>query len=351
MKRSARAVSAARLAMPALVLALSAALLPPRIAAAQEKLTDDVHLSVDLSPDSLTVGDPVLARLLVRTPPATQVRFAAEQKLGNEVQILDFKEHPSRVAEDSGETLWEAQYTLAIYATGEKMLPPLVVQVQRDSLAAVVASDSIFVYVASVLDDSLAAGNILDIKGQRDLRVPWPLWVWILIAAAVIALLVAVWWWRRRNRRPVVVHVEPLRPAHEIALAALRKLETKRLPLDGHIKEHYIQLSEILRSYLEAAPVFGIPALEETTDEIVRSLQDRGTVKERVTHVQLLCEEADLVKFAKHQPPIDECMEGIERVAAFVRQTSRLSDNGVTIDHGATRTTPDNGATPPGAPA
>lgn len=291
--------------------------------ASQQDLLDSVHLSVALSPDSLTVGDPVVAHLQMRTAADTQVRFSPEQKLGNEVQILNFQEQPHSLAEDSGETLWEAQYTLALYLTGEKMLPPFVVQVQRDSVTTLVSSDSVFVYVASVLDDSLAAGNILDIKEQRDLRVPWPLWVWIVLAVVAVALLIAFLWWRRRNRRPIVVRVEPLKPAHEIALAALRQLQAKRLPLDGRIKEHYIQLSEILRSYLEAAPVFAIPALEETTDEIVQSLKDRGTTPERVTHVQLLCEEADLVKFAKHQPPVDECMEGIERVADFVRQTSR----------------------------
>jgi len=69
---------------------------------------------------------------------------------------------------------------------------------------------------------------------------------------------------------------------------------------------------------------------ERKADEIVRSLQDRGTARERVTHVQLLSEEADLVKFAKHRPPVDECLAGIERVAEFVRQTSRQSVNGAT---------------------
>jgi len=293
------------------------------LSAAQQKLADSVHLSVSVLADSLTVGDPFVARFQVRTAPDTQVRFAAEQKLGSEVQILGFSEQPGQPSPDSGEIVHEAQYTLALYATGEKMLPPFVVQVQQDSVTTVVASDSLFVYVASVLDDSLAAGNILDIKEQRDLRVPWPLWVWIVLGAVALAAVIAFLWWRRRNRRPVVVHVEPARPAHEVALTALRKLETKRLPLDGRIKEHYIELSEILRSYLEASPAFAIPALEETTDEIVQSLKHRGVAPDRVTHVQLLCEEADLVKFAKHRPPVDECMEAIERVADFVRQTSK----------------------------
>ena len=73
------------------------------------------------------------------------------------------------------------------------------------------------------------------------------------------------------------------------------------------------------------APLFRIPALEETTDEIVMSLRDRDTSKELLQQVQSLCEEADLVKFAKHQPPVDECMQALQRVGDFVRETTRAA--------------------------
>lgn len=286
-------------------------------------LARSVRVFVELTPDSLTVGDPVTARFTVRADAGTQVSFAPELELGSAVQILEFREQPPRDMQDGGERVWEADYALAIYTVGERMLPPFRAQVRRGAQTAIVQTDSVLVYVASVLNDSLAAADLVDIKEQRDLAVPWPLWAWILLGTLALALLLFVLWWRRRHRRPVQVVVEPPKPAHELALLALRKLETKRLPLEGRTKEHYIELSEILRAYLEESPVFGIPALEETTDEIVVSLKQRGTTAHRIEHVRLLCEEADLVKFARHQPPVDESMRALERVAAFVRETAR----------------------------
>jgi hypothetical protein len=290
---------------------------------AQQALARSVHLQIDVAPDSITVGDPIAVKLVVRAAAETQVQFAPEIPVGDAAQMLDFTESPGGPADGDGMRSWTARYTLGVYAVGENMLPPIAVLVQRDSVTTTVSTDSIFVFVESVLDDSLAAADMLDIKGQQGLGIPWPIWAWALIGAAIVAALLLWSWWYRRRRRPTVVPYVRPKPADVIALAALRMLEEKRLPLDGHIKEHYVQLSDILRAYLEAAPLFRIPALEETTDEIVMSLRDRNTSKELIQQVQSLCEEADLVKFAKHQPPVDECMQALQRVDAFVRETAK----------------------------
>ena len=119
------------------------------------------------------------------------------------------------------------------------------------------------------------------------------------------------------------VPVAPPRPAHEVALAELRKLETLRLPFEGKIKEHYVRLSEILRRYLEDSRQFAMSALEETTYEIVRELRDKGYMQPVVDEVAAMCDEADLVKFAKFEPTIQECNEGLERVRRFVNETAK----------------------------
>jgi len=290
---------------------------------AQQALAQSIQLQIDVAPDSITVGDPIAVKLVVRAAAETQVQFAPEIPVGDAAQMLDFTESPGGPVDGDGMRSWTARYTLGVYAVGENMLPPIAVLVQRDSVITTVTTDSIFVFVESVLDDSLAAADMLDIKGQQGLGIPWPIWAWVLIGVAIIAALLLWLWWYRRSRRATVVPYIPPKPADVIALAALRVLEEKRLPLDGHIKEHYVQLSDILRAYLEAAPLFRLPALEETTDEIVTSLRDRDTSKELIQQVQSLCEEADLVKFAKHQPPVDECMQALQRVDAFVRETAK----------------------------
>ena len=66
-----------------------------------------------------------------------------------------------------------------------------------------------------------------------------------------------------------------------------------------------MRLSEILRRYLEDG--FGVAALEETTEEILFDLERHGFDRATVKQIGALCGESDLVKFAKHEPTIEEC--------------------------------------------
>ena len=207
---------------------------------------------------------------------------------------------------------------------GDVVLPPWTVEVRADSLQALASTDSIRLFVTSVLDDSLAQAGLRDLKPQAALRVsPWP---WILAGLAVVGLAAAFfWWWRRRRRRRAapVVPLERLRPAHEVALEALRRLESRRLPVDGKFEEHHVRLSEILRRYLEDG--FGVAALEETTEEILFDLDRHGFDRATVKQVGALCAESDLVKFAKHGPTVEECIRSLEHVRDFVLGTAARS--------------------------
>jgi len=206
---------------------------------------------------------------------------------------------------------------------GDVVLPPWPVEVHTDSLVVTATSDSIHLQVASVLNDSLAAADLSDIKPQAKLAVtPWP---WIIAAAALlVAVALFIWWWRQRKRpRATVVPMPRPRPAHEAALEALRRLESQRLPLDGKFKEHHVQLSEILRRYLEDG--FTVPALEETTDEILFELERRSFDRTTIKQVAGLCAESDLVKFAKHEPTIEACVQSLGHVRDFVMATAARS--------------------------
>lgn len=286
---------------------------------------DDVQVYVTTRPDSLTVGDRATLEVVVEAPAGIEVHFPPTNPIvertigvyGVEVQP------PSADAAGTGRNTWIARYTIGVYAVGEVVLPPWLVQVRADSLVAFAHSDSVRFFVESVLDDSLAAADIRDLKPQQDVPVPLAWWVWASMAA--LAVLVALGILHRRRRTPAAVPLPPPRPAHDVALGELRKLETLRLPFDGKIKQHYMRLSEILRTYLENAPAFRISALEETTREILQELTSRSFRQEIVDELAAICEDADLVKFAKHQPAIDQCTAALERTRRFVLDTAKTS--------------------------
>jgi hypothetical protein len=113
-----------------------------------------------------------------------------------------------------------------------------------------------------------------------------------------------------------------------IALEALAALRREELARAGRVKEHYIRLTDIVRPYLERR--FGVPALDLTTSEILAAIAGTGgdtrALGEGTAKAELmrLLEEADLVKFARLEPPAPLAEGAIDRAADFVRETARV---------------------------
>ena len=291
----------------------------------------DVSISVHTSPETLTVGDRVTLEVRVEAPAGLEISFLTPKTASAQVEVKDVEARPPETRDDKsasrrpGRAKWTGRYTLAVFAVGDIVFPPWPVQVRADTQVAVVHTDSVRLHVQSVLDDSLAAADMRDLKPQQAIPVPLPAWLWVLAGALAGAGGLAWWLLHRRRRRVPAAPVLPLRPAHEVALAELRRLESLRLPFEGRFKEHYVRLSEILRHYLEESHQFGIAALEETTDEIVRELDAKHYKPLVLKSVSGLCEEADLVKFAKHEPSIEACNAALERLRGFVLDTSKAA--------------------------
>lgn len=297
------------------------------------ELLRDVHLDVRTSPDSLTVGDPLLLELRVDAPHGMDVTFPETLPAGGPADLLQRTVIQPRESDPQGQKSgtglappapgfdrWTARYTVAVFGSGEVALPPWKVTVKRDSLFAIASTDSIRLTLSSVLDDSLAAAKIRDLKPQASLPLPqWPYWVG---AGALLLLALALAWWLRRRRRPkaAIVPIIRQRPADEVALEALRRLDTRRLPVDGKFKEYYVALSEILRRYLEDG--FGVAALEETTEELLYDLGRHGFDRDLLNRIRSMCEASDLVKFAKYEPSIEDAVRELDRVRDFVTSTA-----------------------------
>ena len=325
---------AAAAAVPTVPPVAAAAASPaPLVGRETPELLRDVHLDVHTSPDSLTVGDPLLLEIRVDAPHGMQVSFPDALPAGGPADLLqrtvlepgapDPRGKQSAAgapAAAAGFDRWTARYSLAVFGSGDVALPPWKMVVKQDSLFAVASTDSIRVTLSSVLDDSLAAAKIRDLKPQANL--PLAQWPWWVGGAVLVLLALAFAWWLRRRRRPraAILPMVRRRPADEVALEALRRLETRRLPVDGKFKEYYVAVSEILRRYLEDG--FGVAALEETTEELLYDLGRHGFDRELLNRVRSMSETSDLVKFAKYEPTIEDAVRELDRVRDFVTTTA-----------------------------
>jgi hypothetical protein len=86
------------------------------------------------------------------------------------------------------------------------------------------------------------------------------------------------------------------------------------------VKEYHIEVSEILRTYVERR--FSVPALEMTTREVAEGLQAARVDADIKERLQRFLDRCDLVKFAKVRPDAERSRSVLELGRELVRRTA-----------------------------
>jgi hypothetical protein len=138
-----------------------------------------------------------------------------------------------------------------------------------------------------------------------------------------IAALMAIGlgaWGIRRLRLKATRPAAPPPPPWEVAYARLRKLDNRHLPQAGQWDAYYVELSAILREYIEAR--LQVRAPEHTTPEFLAEATRSGLfTSAQQQMLAVFLRQSDRVKFAQHQPTMEEMDGGLARVLQFVDET------------------------------
>ncbi len=273
-----------------------------------------VRLTAQVDPKTYRIGDWIDVHVTGTVDAAVDsVRAAVADSLGP-FEVL--------TVQRSG-TQPEWLIRLSTVDSGKSFIPPIpfVYRAKGDTALQTAYTNALTITVAGLTINP--QGEIKDIKPP--LSAPWKFedFVPYLIGLVVLALAVAGYLYYRRKRKQALDHLVDVRPAmppHREALTALRILEEKKLWQQGHVKEYYSEVTEIIRRFFEGR--WNIMALERTTDEILdqmRGIPDALSVWESL---RAFLTTADLVKFAKSQPtPAEHELElrwGYEIVRAMV---------------------------------
>lgn len=172
--------------------------------------------------------------------------------------------------------------------------------------------------------DSVLAGHSAEVEAPAPPfppRFPWLPWTFGVLGA--VALLALVLWWRRRPGRRRPADDEVRLPAHVTALRALSRLRHASRLTAEEIDAFYVEVSRILRGYLEER--FGLHAPERTTDEFLAELNAQGQAspldgRQRGALGGFL-RQCDLVKFARAQPGVDVHEESLRTAEELVEAT------------------------------
>jgi len=212
------------------------------------------------------------------------------------------------------------EYDIASYETGQFSIPSQTVRFHLpDGGTAEASTDSLPVMIMSVASgDSLA--DIRGLKSPIKIGYRFP-WLYVIIAAVLLIIAAVILWRILRKKKELEAESEPVdtRPPWIIAEENLRKLRETDLIEREEYKAFYLQLTEIVRRYLE--PRFGVDAIDRTTWELRQELSSIGLSEERYSVLFQLFDSADLVKFAKSIPTQEIVDTDFQRAWSFVKGT------------------------------
>lgn len=183
------------------------------------------------------------------------------------------------------------------------------------------ATNALTIKVLPVDLDSLTTINPLESVVDANYRwydwIPdW--WLWVLLGIAVAGIAVVLLLLYRKNGT-IIVHKQRPVPPYELAIRRLNELRERKLAENGHEKEFYTQLTDILRQYLEGR--FAINALEMSSTQILASLRSNEETRMTAEQMKQILEIADFVKFAKVRPLPDDNIKAFNSAAQFVEDT------------------------------
>ena len=300
---------------------------PPDENAAEAPLSAEtrhgpVTATVSLAPPSPRLGDSLVLTLTVAAEPGVAVEMPAFGDALGRFAIIDFA--PRQETTEHG-ARHSQRYTLQVSASGRQRIPRLRVtfvdergtSTGQDPPRRELMTDELGFKVASMLPQGAVAAEL---RGPRaplpELTGPWLARHWPWLAGALGGLggiVLGVVLWRRRQA------VRARLTAYDRALARLRRLQRAGLPAASAVDAWYVELSDIVRRYIEER--FALRAPELTTEEF---LAEAGRSALSTPHRGLLSaflDTCDRVKFARYHPRQEESREALDIARRFLDET------------------------------
>jgi uncharacterized protein YneF (UPF0154 family) len=199
----------------------------------------------------------------------------------------------------------EKKYILTSFDSGQYVIPQQQLLVNNKKYL----TDSLLINVATVKVDTTKQ-KMFPIKAvmsePKTIDDYLHLWWLIFPLLAIIGIILYFILRKKVKKEVVAVYVPPIQEAME----RLKALDEKQLLKQNKIKQYYSELTEIVRNYIEKD--INIPALESTTNELLETIKDfnqsskLGISKETIAELKEVLQNADLVKFAKSKPIVEE---------------------------------------------
>lgn len=292
--------------------------------------------SVSIQPKTVKVGESVRLVYTVSMPLNAPYKYIAFgqvipaykkeesstllNELSNDVEQLS--PFTDTIFKQGNQKIWTGTYELTAWNEGLYVI----------SGSKIIVDDSTILFPEATLQVGLVKAkkgkDIYDIEESFAEIPPEPnkiieflkKYYWLIILLVILAGT-AVFLYIRNKKIAALQPVEEM-SLKERSLLAIDLLEKDRLWEKGRLKEHYIELSFILRSYLSAR--YDLNLLENTTKETQILLSHKGLHAETIKVIGTVLNQSDMVKFAKSMPEEMEVLKISQLVRQVIAETSPI---------------------------
>lgn len=277
---------------------------------------EPVKLMAEVSRAEAGVSDPIEFQVTLEAEPGIEVSLPEAGSGIQGFRILDMGRDGPTLKEGRN---WSREwYKIEADVAGSYILPGLEVS-YRDAAgnARTAATSQIYVEIKSTLSPQGGETDIRDIKPLEIVKREIP-WKWIAAGCGMLLALgslVGVLLLRRRRKAKAKV----LLPPEELARRELQGLEATGILEEERYREYVFNLSLIFRRYVERR--FGVPAAEQTSEEILAGLGQAGYLDEnRKTGIRTFLQASDPIKYRGMEPESQETSGLREQLLSFLEQ-------------------------------
>ena len=294
---------------------LMCCILIPRVSVAQ-------NVTVDASIDSLQrfIGEQARIKLEVSCDASQKLQLPIfTDTIVKGVEVIEVAKADTQYLNNRERMLVTQEYTVTSFDSATYYLPPFEVLVDEKPYYS--KSLALMVYPMEI-----DAENPEAIFGPKDILqmplswedwkgVTWKFVLLVLLIVGVVYLII-----RYIDNKPIIrkVKVEPKLPPHQQAMMEIERIKEEKTWQKGDPKAYYTELTDVLRTYM--AERFGFNAMEMTSSEIIDKLLETND-KSSISELKFLFETADLVKFAKHSPLMNENDMNLVNAVEFINNT------------------------------
>ena len=291
---------------------------------------NDVMLKTITSHDTVWIGDPVQWTLQATVKPPIRIAFpiVTDSTFISGLELLQPQKNEMRT-DASGSDIYRTILTFTSYDAGTYILPAFpILSIRDEEQIDTLFFNQIQIHVKT-FDIDTTSFQPFDIKAPIKYPVtfadilPYIIGIWLL-SGIILFIRYAIM--RRLKNKPLFGKEKPTEPPHVIALRELEKIKKENLwKHTEKAKVYYTRITDILRNYIEGR--YNIPAMEQTSEEMVRSLQILKLPDEIVQKLQEMLNTSDLVKFAKYTPDVDSNERNLGITQHFVEQTTPVIED------------------------